>query len=94
MTMASSKKSLTEKQQIVEGFLDRIVNAALGKTDRKAKAVLDTLTSKDTALAKAQDDLEKANDNLRKVVKKRMKSIKRGKKADAKLSADLAKLGF
>ena len=93
MTMASSKKSLTENQRIVEGFLDRIINSALGKTDKKAKSVLDALTQKDTALAKAQDELERANIKLRKQVKKSIKSLDKRDKNHANRLAQIAKLG-
>lgn len=93
MTMASSKKSLTENQQIVEGFLDRIVNSVLNKTDKKAKNVLDALTSDDTALAKAQDELERANIKLRKIVKKKVKQLDKRDKNHANRLAKIAKLG-
>ena len=92
--MSSSKKSLTEKQAIVEGFLDRIVGAVFNRTDKKARRVLDTLTQKDTAIEKANKELERANIKLRKAVKKRMKTIKKSDKADAKLAAVLGKHGF
>jgi len=91
--MASSKKSLTENQQIVEGFLDRIVNSVLNKTDKKAKNVLDALTSDDTALAKAQDELERANIKLRKIVKKKVKQLDKRDKNHANRLAKIAKLG-
>ena len=92
--MSSSKKSLTEKQALVEGFLDRIVGAVFNRTDKKARRVLDTLTQKDTAIEKANKELERANIKLRKAVKKRMKTIKKSDKADAKLAAVLGKHGF
>ncbi len=92
--MSSSKKSLTEKQAIVEGFLDRIVGAVFNRTDKKARRVLDTLTQKDTAIEKANKELERANIKLRKAVEKRMKTIKKSDKADAKLAAVLGKHGF
>ena len=92
--MSSSKKSLTEKQAIVEGFLDRIVGAVFNRTDKKARRVLDTLTQKDTAIEKANKELERANIKLRKAVQKRMKTIKKSDKADAKLAAVLGKHGF
>ena len=92
--MSSSKKSLTEKQAIVEGFLDRIVGAVFNRTDKKARRVLDTLTQQDTAIDKANKELERANIKLRKAVKKRMKTIKKSDKADAKLAAVLGKHGF
>ena len=92
--MSSSKKSLTEKQAIVEGFLDRIVGAVFNRTDKKARRVLDTLTQQDTAIDKANKELERANIRLRKAVQKRMKTIKKSDKADAKLAAVLGKHGF
>tara|TARA_A100001388_G_scaffold276173_1_gene263228 strand:+ start:1098 stop:1376 length:279 start_codon:yes stop_codon:yes gene_type:complete len=92
--MSSSKKSLTEKQALVEGFLDRIVGAVFNRTDKKARRVLDTLTQKDTAIDKANKELERANIKLRKAVQKRMKTIKKSDKADAKLAAVLGKHGF
>ena len=92
--MSSSKKSLTEKQALVEGFLDRIVGAVFNRTDKKARRVLDTLTQQDTAIDKANKELERANIKLRKAVEKRMKTIKKSDKADAKLSAVLGKHGF
>ncbi len=92
--MSSSKKSLTEKQALVEGFLDRIVGAVFNRTDKKARRVLDTLTQKDTAIEKANKELERANIKLRKAVEKRMKTIKKSDKADAKLAAVLGKHGF
>ena len=92
--MSSSKKSLTEKQAIVEGFLDRIVGAVFNRTDKNARRVLDTLTQQDTAIDKANKELERANIKLRKAVEKRMKTIKKSDKADAKLAAVLGKHGF
>ncbi len=92
--MSSSKKSLTEKQALVEGFLDRIVGAVFNRTDKKARRVLDTLVQKDTAIDKANKELERANIKLRKAVQKRMKTIKKSDKADAKLAAVLGKHGF
>ena len=92
--MSSSKKSLTEKQALVEGFLDRIVGAVFNRTDKKARRVLDTLTQQDTAIDKANKELERANIKLRKAVEKRMKTIKKSDKADAKLAAVLGKHGF
>ena len=92
--MSSSKKSLTEKQALVEGFLDRIVGAVFNRTDKKARRVLDTLTQQDTAIDKANKELERANIKLRKAVQKRMKTIKKSDKADAKLAAVLGKHGF
>ena len=72
--MSSSKKSLTEKQAIVEGFLDRIVGAVFNRTDKKARRVLDTLVQKDTAVDKANKELERANIKLRKAVQKSRRS--------------------
>ena len=92
--MSSSKKSLTEKQAIVEGFLDRIVGAVFNRTDKKARRVLDTLVQKYTAIDKANKELERANIKLRKAVQKRMKTIKKSDKADARLAAVLGKHGF
>ena len=92
--MSSSKKSLTEKQAIVEGLLDRIVGAVFNRTDKKARRVLDTLVQKDTAVDKANKELERANIKLRKAVQKSMKTIKKSNKADAKLAAVLGKHGF
>ena len=92
--MSSSKKSLTEKQALVEGFLDRIVGAVLNRTDKKARRVLDTLVQKDTAIDKANKELERANIKLRKAVQKSMKTIKKREKGQANRAARLAKLGL
>jgi len=92
--MSSSKKSLTEKQAIVEGFLDRIVGAVFNRTDKKARRVLDTLVQKDTAVDKANKELERANIKLRKAVQKSMKTIKKREKGQANRAARLAKLGL
>ena len=84
MTMASSKKNLTEKQSIIEGLMDKILGRFLmGRT----KNVLN-LIQHDKNLANATKKLEKSSAEWKKALRK---SIEISKKSDSKADRELSK---
>ena len=84
MTMASSKKNLTEQETIIEGLMDRLLQKFL---IGRAKNVAN-LIQQDKNLAAATKKLEKSSAEWKKALKK---TIQMQKKTQGKAGRDLDK---